>query len=152
MANPFSTEDHPAVETWKICSNGQVLLPQVGIVAAYPPRSDRREIARVLCPSGMPGVPENLREEVDLSPFLASFAAHQHKYAVCLLLSSGRVNGLILAEEGRPDDCLGPDTVARFFRKIGVFSYNANDEIHHALRRGEDYTFPESEQVDWIVL
>ena len=152
MTNPFGTEDHPAVETWKICSNGQVLLPEVGIVAAYPPRSDKREIARVLCPSGMPGVPENLRDEVDLSPFLASFAAHQHKYAVCLLLSSARVNGLILAEEGRPDDCLGPDTTARFFRKIGVFFYNANGEMHHALRRGEDYTFPESEKVDWIVL
>ena len=152
MTNLFGTEDHPAVETWKICSNGQLLLPQVGIVAAYPPRSDRKEIARVLCPSGMPGVPENLREEVDLSTFLASFAAHQHKYAVCLLLSSARVNGFILAEEGRPDDWLGPDTVARFFRKIGVFFYNANDEMHHALRRGEDYTFPESEKVDWIVL
>ena len=152
MTNPFGTEDHPAVETWEICSNGQVLLPEVGIVAAYPSRSDKREIARVICPSGMPGVPENRGEEVDLSPFLASFAAHQHKYAVCLLLSSTRVNGLILAEEGRPDDFLGPDTTARFFRKIGAFFYNANGEIHHALRRGEDYTFPESEKVDWIVL
>ena len=91
MANSLGTEDHPAVETWKICGNGQVLLPQVGIVAVYP-RSDKRETPRVLCPSGVPGVPENLREEVDLSPFLASFAAHQHKYAVCLLLSSARVN------------------------------------------------------------
>ena len=148
----MGTEDHPAVETWKICGNGQVLLPQVGIVAAYPPRSNKSEIARVLCPSGMPGVPEIGKEEVDLSQFLASFATHQHKYAVCLFLTSTRVNGLILAEEGRPGDFLGPDTVARFFRKIGVFFYDANDETHHALRRGEDYTFPESEKVDWIVL
>ena len=115
MVNPFGAEHHPAVETWKICSNGQVLLPQVGNVAAYPPRNGKREIARVICPSGMPGVPENLTEEVDLSPFLASFAAHQYKYAVCLLLSSARVNGLILVEEGRPDDCLGPDTDTGFF-------------------------------------
>ena len=39
-----------------------------------------------------------------------------------------------------------------FFGKIGVFFYDANDEIHRALRRGEDYTFPESEKVDWVVL
>ncbi|MCJ1387456.1 hypothetical protein MMC18_000299 [Xylographa bjoerkii] len=151
-ANPVRSEDHPAVASWNINPDGSVLLPRVGIVAAYPRRSEATELARVLIPEGMPNIPATVRENVELNTFLASFCADQEKFAISLLRAGSRINGLILMRESSHYYTHLSDPFCRPLRKIATFFYNCDDEAHMTLRNGREYAFPCSTTVNWLVL
>jgi hypothetical protein len=118
------SEDHPSVAGWILQPNGAVFLPEVGIVAGFPQRSTRSELARVLVPLNTPGVPICFNEEVEPNNFLASFSPEIAKYAVCLLRAGKvRMNEFIIAREKQYEDGSvdGPKIWKKVFRKIAVF-------------------------------
>lgn len=154
-SGPLDLDDHPSVATWKLHPDGRVLLPEVGVIAAYPRRFERNEYARVLIPKGTPNLPQSVLEEVELNEFLASFLREKEKYAVCLLTAGkSRVNGFILMEDGLHKDITCPPLAqsTKLFRKVAVFFFNSNDDDHKSLRQGEQYQLPISEKVHWMVL
>jgi hypothetical protein len=154
-SGPLDLDDHPSVATWKLYPDGRVLLPEVGVIAAYPRRFERNEYARVLIPKGTPNLPQSVLEEVELNEFLASFLREKEKYAVCLLTTGkSRVNGFILMEDGLHKDITYPPLAqsTKLFRKVAVFFFNSNDDDHKSLRQGEQYQLPISEKVHWMVL
>jgi len=155
--DPSHAEDHPSVATWKLCPDGTVVLPEAGIMAAYPRRLEKNEMARVLVPKGTPDVPQCPTEDIELTDFLASFLTDQEKYAVCLLAAGSRINGFILLREKRADGlsfCSSPSSShsLKRFRKIAVFFFNCDDDDHKRLREGGTYQLPRSVRTNWVVL
>ena len=134
--------DHPSVSSWGIQQNGQLFLPQVGIVASTTRNPTAPIFAFAQVPWGSPGMPNSYSSPQNLHHWMKSFSPEVEKHAVALLrMGNKTLIGLLLEEES--PGCL---------KKFGIFTYEIGDEANRVLRGSDSYEFPPSETVDWLVL
>ncbi|KAF2250759.1 hypothetical protein BU26DRAFT_549449 [Trematosphaeria pertusa] len=134
--------DHPSVATWKLQTNGQMLLSQVGIVASTTRRRvEKQMFISAQVPFGSPSAAGGYGEQ-EIHHYLRTALPTKERHAIALLrIGNHRLFGLLLEFES--PGC---------FRKFGTFVCNIDDSVHEEIRSGEPYEFPASEQVDWVVV
>lgn len=143
----MSTSDHPAVCTWKILDNGSVQLPQVGLIASWPPPPGPQRATGDLNPLGMTANiiatrPDSVSVRSDLCTWLGSFRPKSEKHAVCLLKQGGNMVHGILIE--RIYGSAGSEVP---FVKIGNFW-----DLVEGATMSVDYQFPAMTDKKWLVI
>ncbi|RDW72873.1 hypothetical protein BP6252_06780 [Coleophoma cylindrospora] len=141
--NAATTDDHPAVRTWKVREDGSVKMHLAGVVASWP-ATERTKIKAMIkaTPAGF-SERQSIIGEYDLVDWLGSFRPNAEKHAICLLRNSETICYGILLER------IYLEPAKTTFLNVGNFWFD------YKPTPGDDnsvYPFSESREVDWEII